>query len=380
MPTIIPPDSRSNEPVSTTFKYCACALVAALVAIACLRYGKEIIAGGSAWKTGDWLINYEGGWVRRGFIGQVLFELSRFGAPLLWSTFILQCTTFVALTFYVLKLFFWTNKNSTWLIFLLSPAFIFLFPFYDTEAGFRKEILVYLSFCLLATGLLKDGNRQKYLIGSVLIYAVAAISHELSAFCVVFFLYLLKQHSKENRLISIRYGIAYIVLALFGLGFASLNPGNADVQSKVCKSLIDSHLKGHICYGGIAWLQFNSSYGFSKVSETAWSAVSFYLPRLMLALAPFMLTGFLRKNRLIFAVGFIVFLPLFFVAIDWGRWIHLYIFFMTIILFVEAIRSHVVIRQVPTAFVLVYACIWSIPHVYGKQPGWGMLEQLRRFI
>jgi hypothetical protein len=380
MPTIIPPDSRSNEPVSTTFKYFAYALVATLVAIACLRYGKEIIAGGSAWKTGDWLINYEGGWVRRGFIGQVLFELSRFGAPLLWSTFILQCATFIALALCVLKLFFWTNKNSSWVIFLLSPAFIFLFPFYDTEAGFRKEILVFLSFCLLAIGLLKDGKRQRYLIGSVIVYAVAAISHELSVLCVVFFLYLLHQYSKENRLLAVRYGIAYMVLALLGLGFALLNPGNADVQSKICKSLIDSHLKDHICYGGIAWLQFNSSYGFSKVLETAWKAVIFYLPRLMLALAPFMLAGFLRKNILIFAVGFAVFLPLFFVAIDWGRWIHIYIFFMTIILFVEAIRTRVVIRRVPIGFILVYASLWSIPHIYGKQPGWGMLELLRRFI
>jgi len=56
-----------------------------------LLYARQIVYGGNNWKTGDWLINYEGGWIRRGLIGQVLYEISAgFGVSLLWSAFFLQ--------------------------------------------------------------------------------------------------------------------------------------------------------------------------------------------------------------------------------------------------------------------------------------------------
>jgi len=41
------------------------------------RYFSQVQDGGHPWQTGDWLINYQSGFVRRGLIGELFFMLSR---------------------------------------------------------------------------------------------------------------------------------------------------------------------------------------------------------------------------------------------------------------------------------------------------------------
>ena len=94
------------------------------------KYAQEIFAGGQSWKTGDWLINYEGGFVRRGLIGQVLYYFSGLGISLLWLTFTIQVIIYLIIAHFTLKIFFYNNRGISWLLFLFSPAFIFLFPFF----------------------------------------------------------------------------------------------------------------------------------------------------------------------------------------------------------------------------------------------------------
>ena len=114
----------------------------AFFAYFCFRYAIEIANGGNGWKTGDWLINYSAGPVRRGLTGTIFLGISELGIPLLWLTYAAQVAIYAVIFALVLKLYKHTERSIFWLLILFSPAFL-LFSFYDIQGGFRKEIIVF---------------------------------------------------------------------------------------------------------------------------------------------------------------------------------------------------------------------------------------------
>ena len=96
----------------------------------------------------EWLINYEGGFTKRGIIGQIAIEISRiFQSELRWTIFILQSST---ITIYFLLLFNLLKKLQYERVIILSiftPIFI-LYPVAEIEVLARKEVIVFCSFLL----------------------------------------------------------------------------------------------------------------------------------------------------------------------------------------------------------------------------------------
>ena len=91
----------------------------------------------------EWLINYEGGFTKRGLIGQFTIELSRvFDSNLRWIIFLLQsfaCTVY----FFLLFVFFKNLKFERIIILsIFTPIFI-LYPIAEIEVLARKEVLVF---------------------------------------------------------------------------------------------------------------------------------------------------------------------------------------------------------------------------------------------
>ena len=70
-----------------------------------LHYAIEISNGGNGWKTGDWLINYSDGFIRRGFMGSILYAISDKGIPLLWLTYSIQVAIYAILFLIISKLY-----------------------------------------------------------------------------------------------------------------------------------------------------------------------------------------------------------------------------------------------------------------------------------
>ena len=91
----------------------------------------------------EWLINYEGGFTKRGLIGQFSIELSRiFELNLRLIIFLLQSFT---CTVYFFLLFVFLKKLKFERIIILSiftPIFI-LYPIAEIEVLARKEVLVF---------------------------------------------------------------------------------------------------------------------------------------------------------------------------------------------------------------------------------------------
>jgi len=94
----------------------------------------------------EWLINYSGGFTKRGIIGQISIDFSRlFNLELRDTIFIFQSTIIAC---YFLLIYFFLKNIKVERIFLLaifSPIFL-LYPVAEIEVLARKEVFIFIIF------------------------------------------------------------------------------------------------------------------------------------------------------------------------------------------------------------------------------------------
>jgi hypothetical protein len=94
----------------------------------------------------EWLINYQGGLTRRGFLGEICFHIAKFfNAELRFVIFLFQSTFYIFLL--ILNFYFFRNikHNILTLFAIFTPIFI-LYPVAEVEVLARKEIFLYIYF------------------------------------------------------------------------------------------------------------------------------------------------------------------------------------------------------------------------------------------
>ena len=96
----------------------------------------------------EWLINYEGGFTKRGIVGQLAIELSRFfKTNLRWIIFLLQSFTVTVYFFLLFNLLKKLNYERVIILSIFTPIFI-LYPVAEIEVLARKEIIVFSLFLI----------------------------------------------------------------------------------------------------------------------------------------------------------------------------------------------------------------------------------------
>jgi hypothetical protein len=161
----------------------AWSVVLLALAEALRSYALSIAAGGEAYQTADWLINYSGGFVRRGLFGSVYLALFPQGQLGLWGLFSLQVLFCVVPLAYALT---WLHKSDySWLgIALVCGPAALTFTGWDPVAFARKESLALTALTLLAIAAFpyrKSGTQRALTIGALLIFAVGVFSWEANA-------------------------------------------------------------------------------------------------------------------------------------------------------------------------------------------------------
>lgn len=263
-------------------------------------YFEEITNGGQVFQTGDWLINYSAGYVRRGMAGELIYLVSNyFNLDILWTTAILQSLILSLVFYFALSLYFKSYRTQTELAILVSPAFL-LFAYYDVGGAFRKELLVFLAFVVFLQFLV---NKRMTLISSSLVlilYAFAAFSHELAALFLPFFLavsYVLFKLEviTKRHFICLFAGFSLIAFssALFALLYSGV--GKSEI---ICNSLLIHDVPKSLCVGGsITALESNSEDAFmavvAKMANNNYLVT--YIQSFALALIPFL---FIEKKNL----------------------------------------------------------------------------------
>ncbi len=331
-----------------------------LLAAWLLVLGLSNVAHRSDWAMGDWLINYSGGFVRRGLVGALVRLLVPLHVPSLWAVLLLQWSLYAV----VLGAVWSTVRPLRWSVWLaalfFSPATL-AFALQEPSFAFRKEILY---FALLA-GVLQRFVRSsaRKAVGpapsnagfSALLCAgcaVCVLSHEA---LIVFLPYLLAALllGFEDRGRALRCFSAPAVVSLALFACVSRFPGDAAVSQAVCRSLGGelSPPSNGLCGGAIDYLARSPQQAHAEVRRVARS--EHYVARMPwlvgLALAPALVgVGSLWRAwpfaaRVLLgamASAWPLSTFLFFYGTDWTRWIFIHTFSLfLLLLFAERVRQ-----------------------------------------
>jgi len=303
------------------------------------------------WIIGDWLINYSGGFVRRGLCGELMIWLSDvFNIKVHFIVMLSQITIYLAM-FVVFFLIIFRKKMTIWfLLLLLSPATL-LFSIYDNGAIGRKEIFLFLLFGLYILCLNKKKLKSySFIFTFSFALMIITLFHEGIFFFTPYFIgvtYLKSRIDNEPlplfKTIIVILGsfLAIIPLYLFG---KEIN------GSEICISHVEKGLPPSICNGA---LFFPGDFGIKDLLNyaTTFNYFPSYFIALILGVIPFVLLIKFYKHPainvkrflLIFLLLFLFSVPLFVVALDWGRWLNIHftmlMFTSTIFLKDNAINS-----------------------------------------
>ena len=330
----------------------------------------EVASAIQSYRIGDWLINYQDGLVRRGFIGQLVYLMSSGGLSPIWLVYAIQSLMYFLLSYYVLRLYCAQPRSKTWLLILFSPAFIFLFPFYDPSGWYRKEIIVYLALVLLLYGLREGQIRRYYLWISLLVYFVAVFSHEVASLTLIFFLYPLytvSQQGVRHKSPLFFFMAAFSAVAMFGFILSVALPGGVSAVEKICSSLTLRGVDSEICGGAIQYLSLDMHHGLREV----WNKIQtrqyllIYSLLAFLSAIPILLSNWWQKKIVFLALGCLSITPLFFIGMDWGRWVAIVAALIYLTLLFDSTREPILMRPVSWAAVMIYGALWSIPHIQG---------------
>ena len=338
----------------------------------------------SEWQYTDWLINYQGGFIRRGLIGEILFKIYyTFNIDLNILVLITVSSLILFISFLLVKTIHHISNNYLNILTFLSPGF-FLYPLMNSEVVGRKDILMISAigfFCFF-------GNRMKknfLLIILIFLLFLTSLSHTAFLFYspyLIFIYYLIVK--KKNFYISSLEKIILLLTLISMFSLIFFNQGSQLQVEEICNSIKMFVLENCSNRGQMVWLSGNlENYLFQKINI----GYNFYKTSLIYIfsfLAVFFFLGlklynskiskqnkdiFFGKNPLfIFLLLFLLTGPVYIIGLDWGRYIYISYsccFFITIFCFKEKLLiSNYDLKLKKYLFlllVIVYSFTWTFP-------------------
>ena len=223
-------------------------------------YSKHDVGNDSS--LSDWLINYEGGFVRRGLIGEIITNFSTaLSFKLRDSILIFQLFFFVS--YYFLIYIFCKNlfQNRLIILAIFSPIFI-LYPVAEIEVLGRKELIIFIIFL---SYLLLDIKRFKIqLIYKLILFPISILTWEPVflffpfIFLIDLFVFKIKKFDKKLLYILLSYFVSiFFVLLIY------LNPftqENYNIMSDFLKNQFNEK-----CYMSCNFVGKQSENSFSEL-------------------------------------------------------------------------------------------------------------------
>lgn len=135
----------------------------------------------------EWVINYQGGFTRRGFLGEIIFRISQFFDFQLKKTFLLFQIIIYLGYFCSIYLFFKNIKyNYIFSLAIFSPLF-FVFSLSELEALGRKDILMFLIFIINFLIFTKFNNINYNYLYFIFSFPIVFLTHEIYIIYIIYF-------------------------------------------------------------------------------------------------------------------------------------------------------------------------------------------------
>jgi hypothetical protein len=333
------------------------------------------------------IINYQGGFVRRGLFGEILFRLQPFINSVVVAGIVIFCC-YCLFTYLVLKLLSDDTPLVVFAFFVFSPG-SFLFPICEGVVFGRKEVFFLLAFVLAIFSYRKFSDNRVKICSFLALYTIATLIHEAAIFfmplaaCLLVFS--IVEHKRHFRLKV----LCFLFLYVFALGILLLLSIDRNFDpSAVARSWGPYFPNIRTDY---ALKYLNKGYGatifdiWTKVLDFKHFTLPFLkdfclalLPTILLVMHTTHLEFFrtLKKNEpFVFALTIASMaapLVLFGFVMDWGRAI--YFISMHTFIFLIALMSFGLVKYKPippmtnyrwriqNLFFLYYVLLWHMPH------------------
>ena len=284
-----------------------------------------------AWEYGEWLINYENGFIRRGFFGELILEFSKISKLNIQNSFLLIISAVLILYFYKSFLLIKNLQFNIINIFLIFSPIFFFFFFLVNGVGIRKEIILYLYYLFFLLELNKKNSNNSLINSYLFLFPFLFLVHESFFFFLPYFflpIIFIKKNSKEKiNTIIITLAVSLAVMVLL-----YTFKGSYEHTLIICESLGDYAPVECKDWGPTYALQHDllkdqtnkdMLFFYLEASIKSWIGYLLYIAYSFVPVILFILLGnFKRKIRFkfFFLVPFFWSLPLFHVAEDWSRW------------------------------------------------------------
>ena len=282
----------------------------------------------------EWLINYSGGFTKRGIIGEISIFFSRlFDQNLRDIIYIFQLS--ILGIYYILVYIFFKNLylERYSLLAIFSPIFL-IYPVAETEVLARKEVFIFVLFLLHTS--IPPLNNNLVRISKLVIFPLSVLIWEPIIFYLPLWIFIdLVKFKIKNYDKNLFNEIIYYLPALFLAIIFIINPLTPEEHFKM-EQVLNKEFK-EVCYMSCALLKSKSSiYQQFQANFGKYSLEVFvrYFLIILIGFGPlFTLIYYskLKQAKTIFSKKFNLLsiflfllspvLLLFAMGYDWGRWV-----------------------------------------------------------
>ena len=305
------------------------------------------------WTISEWLINYQGGFTRRGLLGEIVFQFSKiFSVSVREMIFIFQTVTYL-IFYYLLYKFIKDIKKSLLLVFaIFSPLFI-IYPIAEVEVLARKEVFVFISFLIVANFFGKKTTSNKHFLYFSFILVAATLIWEGVIFYLPFFIIIpiIKNSFIFDKifLIKIILSVMPTLIVFYFIVFFKLTANEIKIM---CNSVNE-------CYGAMSYM--NNSLKSNIAEVTSKFKLVYLIRYIIIFLVGFFPLFLIIKNSKFklnstmngknpFPIFIIIFLPnilFYYVAQDWGRWINIS-YTLSLLTYLYSYKNNFIIINIKT--------------------------------
>jgi hypothetical protein len=300
----------------------------------------------------DFLINYSQGFVRRGLPGEIILLLARVAhMPPPWMTVVMQTAVYACLLRGIYVLAKPLRRDMIWYAMLFSPATLPLMILVPGNAV-RKEMLLHIA--LVATIFLVQRKTKALTLSFAVaaMFAALVLSHETLGCCFPYFVAAIAiGYSSVRSAIKIT-AVPFVIAGVLEV-LVRRHMGTLPMAIGICKSVggkwVGANDSYNLCAGAIGHLTWTPA--MYRAEELAnlhyWP---YYSLLYVMAMAPLVaaIVVLYRRDHLRFDAKVIACtavvcafasLPLFYFAIDWGRWIWMQTICLLLVVLMAAQRA-----------------------------------------
>lgn len=251
----------------------------------------------NTWQVSEILINYQGGFVRRGLIGEIIYRLHNIGIDALFSAYLFSIITAIIFFYIIIR----DTIRKQYSI-LLLPTVMLLSSLFVSGHWVRKDFFIMLLFYAIVR-LIQQKSIYKYLFINILLI-IGTLTHEVIIFisAPILFISLLSKETKTlfAYIKTILKGAIYYSPALIVSLLVFINKGDMLCATEIWDSwtkagVVNSEMKGAIA--AIGWSMEKAIEVGTEVWTTIRCGVYYPIMWSLLAISGFIIYTWMYKIK-----------------------------------------------------------------------------------